>query len=105
MLDARSKGRFEGNEDEPRKSILSGSIPKSMSLAYTEVLNDFQYKSQDELIEIFEPYENDKVIFSCGSGITACIILLARELTGKSNHFVFDGSWTEWAERQGLKRY
>jgi thiosulfate/3-mercaptopyruvate sulfurtransferase len=36
------------------------------------------------------------VIASCGSGVTACTILLALDLLGHQNHALYDGSWTEW---------
>jgi thiosulfate/3-mercaptopyruvate sulfurtransferase len=42
---------------------------------------------------------NDKpLVFSCGSGVTACIILLACELVLNNEKSVYDGSWTEWAQ-------
>ena len=40
------------------------------------------------------------VIASCGSGVTACTILLALDLLGHENHALYDGSWTEWGGRE-----
>lgn len=104
LLDARSKGRFEGTSLEPRASLQSGSIPNSCSLAYTEVLANGHFKSEDDLKRIFSELvnEDDDLIFSCGSGITACIILLAAELVIENKKSLFDGSWTEWAIKQNL---
>ena len=42
--------------------------------------------------------ENKSLVFSCGSGITACIVLLATELVFEGNKAIYDGSWTEWAQ-------
>jgi thiosulfate/3-mercaptopyruvate sulfurtransferase len=40
--------------------------------------------------------KEQKLIFSCGSGVTACVDALAAELAGYSNIAVYDGSWSEW---------
>lgn len=99
VIDARSKGRFDGTAPEPRKGMKSGHIPNSVNLPFKEVLNNGFYKTKDELEQVFK--EINKVdkpfIFSCGSGITACIILLANEQISDRSKAVFDGSWTEWA--------
>ena len=104
ILDARSHGRFIGTEPEPRQDLKSGHIPGSISLPYTEVLVDGKMKSVEELKSIFTALDigNKKLIFSCGSGITACIILLAAEIAGYSNLSVYDGSWSEWGLIEGL---
>ena len=40
--------------------------------------------------------KNDDIIFSCGSGITACVLALGAEISGYKSISVYDGSWTEW---------
>ncbi|MFT4601248.1 MAG: thiosulfate/3-mercaptopyruvate sulfurtransferase [Arenicella sp.] len=104
LLDARSKGRFDGVAPEPRASLSSGSIPQSYNLPFSEVLENGKFKSEEDLDIIFKGLVNpeEQLIFSCGSGITACIILLAAELVLPNEKSVFDGSWTEWAIRQEL---
>ena len=104
VLDARSKGRYTGSEPEPRKHIKSGHIKNSVNLPYTEVLENGRYKSRQQLKAIFDDLELDDKphIFSCGSGITACIILLAFDLISDLEATVYDGSWTEWAEKEEL---
>ena len=104
ILDARSHGRFIGTEPEPREDLKSGHIPGSINLPYTKVLKDGKMKSVEELKSIFTDIdlENKKLIFTCGSGITACIILLAAEIAGYSNLSVYDGSWSEWGLIDGL---
>lgn len=100
IVDARSAGRFNGAAPEPRKGLRSGCIPNSVNIPYTEVLDDGKFKSKQELRNIFENRinGNQPLVFSCGSGITACIILLASEIIGKKYVAVYDGSWTEWAQ-------
>ena len=102
VLDARSGGRFKGTAPEPRAELSSGHMPGACSLPYTEVLKDGLFKTKEELQILFKELDlgNSPLIFSCGSGITACIILLASEIAIDNPKSVFDGSWTEWASDQ-----
>lgn len=106
ILDARSEGRFNATAPDPRPDLESGNIPNSINLPYSKVLDGNKMKSVKELLLIFEELNlNDKeLIFSCGSGITACIILLAHHICFKSELNVYDGSWTEWATLSGLTK-
>jgi thiosulfate/3-mercaptopyruvate sulfurtransferase len=100
LIDARSAGRFKGIAPEPREGLQSGNIPGSLNLPYTDVLKYGKFKSREDLSEIFNNLMINKkpLVFSCGSGITACIILLASELVLKNEKSIYDGSWTEWAQ-------
>lgn len=104
ILDARSKGRFEGTEPEPRAGLRSGHIPNSLNLPFTEVLNGAVLKSKNELKTVFHTFDlNEKqLIFTCGSGLTACIILLAAHVAGYTELSVYDGSWSEWGQPSDL---
>ncbi|CAL2092378.1 thiosulfate/3-mercaptopyruvate sulfurtransferase [Tenacibaculum sp. 190524A05c] len=104
VADARSNDRFLAKVPEPRKDLKGGHIPNSLSLPYTEVQHNGEMKSQDELQEIFNSINTNSknYIFTCGSGITACILALALEITGNTNYSVYDGSWTEWASIPNL---
>ncbi len=102
IVDARSEGRFKGKAPEPREGLSSGHIPGSVNLPYTEVLNEGKFKPKEELQHLFEKLnpENNPMIFSCGSGVTACILYLANEIAAKVKKSVYDGSWTEWAHKE-----
>ncbi|MGB5171068.1 MAG: sulfurtransferase [Eudoraea sp.] len=102
LIDVRSRGRFNGTEKEPRKGLRSGNIPHSINLPYTEVLSNGKYKSLEEIKSLLSKAEllNKPFIFSCGSGITACIIMLAAELVSSTPKSVYDGSWTEWVLKE-----
>lgn len=99
ILDARSENRFLGLEPEPRSGLRRGYIPNSHNIHFETVLENGQYmKPIEELQKIFSTKVNheQKLIFSCGSGVSACILALAAELAGYSKMSVYDGSWSEW---------
>ncbi|MAU50829.1 MAG: 3-mercaptopyruvate sulfurtransferase [Roseovarius sp.] len=100
ILDARSAGRFRGEEPEPRPGLRSGHIPGSKNVPYTDLLTpEGTMKSPEELRAVFDAAGVDlakPAITTCGSGITAAVINLALERIGKTDHALYDGSWTEW---------
>ncbi len=100
ILDARSAGRFRGEAPEPRAGLRPGHIPGSKNVPYTDLLNaDMTMKDPEGLRTVFAGAGVDMakpVITSCGSGVTAAVINLALERIGKTDHALYDGSWTEW---------
>ncbi|MFT4536888.1 MAG: thiosulfate/3-mercaptopyruvate sulfurtransferase [Saprospiraceae bacterium] len=99
LIDARSSDRFHGIVPEPRLEIRSGNIPNSINIPFKSLLDGYKYKSVLELQSIFDMQKLDGVplIFSCGSGVTACVVMLAAELVNTNDKSIYDGSWTEWA--------
>ena len=101
ILDARSKKRFLGEALEPRPNLPSGHIPNSKSLPSSDLINKEGYlKSKDQINQIFSNINvntNDKIIATCGSGVSACVISIALFCLGKTDTPIYDGSWTEWA--------
>lgn len=100
IVDARSPGRFYGKDPEPRPGLRAGHIPGSKNVFYKDLLNaDDTMKSPDEMRQVFleAGVDLDKpVITSCGSGVTAAILSLGLTRMGKTDHSLYDGSWTEW---------
>ncbi|MEZ5913618.1 MAG: 3-mercaptopyruvate sulfurtransferase [Paracoccaceae bacterium] len=100
ILDARSAGRFRGEEPEPRAGLRAGHIPNSRNIPYASLLNgDGTMKDVAALRGVFAAAGVDPAkpaITTCGSGVTAAIINLALERTGHRNHALYDGSWAEW---------
>ena len=98
IIDARSADRFEGKVSEPRAGLRQGTIPNSVNLPFTDLLEDGCLKPKIELEKAFKKVadKNDQVIFSCGSGITACVLALGATVADYKNIAVYDGSWTEW---------
>ena len=104
ITDARSKGRFNSTEPEPRNGLKGGHIPNSISLPFSEILDKGMLKTEDDLKVIFSEInpENKELIFTCGTGITASVLALGAEILGIKKYSVYDGSWTEWASTENL---
>ena len=96
VMDARSAGRFTGQEKEPRAGLRGGHMPGAVSMPFSETQVNGVMKSPALLRDMFAGYQNKKLIFSCGTGVTACILALAAEQAGLKDLSVYDGSWTEW---------
>jgi thiosulfate/3-mercaptopyruvate sulfurtransferase len=102
VLDARSAGRFDGSEPEPREGLRGGHMPDAYNLPFTKLLNseDNTLLPADQLAAEFEASGIDvkqPIITSCGSGVTACVLAFSLHLLGHRRVAVYDGSWTEWA--------
>ncbi len=100
IIDARSPGRFRGEEPEPRKGLRAGHIPGSVCVHYKTLLNDDgTMKPEEDLRAVFEAAGVDlkkPAITTCGSGVTACVLTLALHRMGHTRNAVYDGSWVEW---------
>jgi thiosulfate/3-mercaptopyruvate sulfurtransferase len=107
ILDARSPGRFRGDEPEPRPGLRCGHIPGARNVPFQTLLNpDGTMKDPAALRAVFDAAGVDlarPVITSCGSGVTAAIINLALERIGHRDHALYDGSWAEWGMYDDLK--
>ena len=107
IIDARSPGRFRGDEPEPRAGLRSGRIPGSKNVFYKTLLNeDGTMKDEAALKAAFEDAGVDlgkPAITSCGSGVTAAVLSLALERIGHRKHALYDGSWAEWGMYSDLK--
>jgi thiosulfate/3-mercaptopyruvate sulfurtransferase len=101
VVDARSRGRFEGTEPEIWPGRRSGHIPGSRSLPYTQLLNagdqtfvcgaDIRRKFQAAGVDLSKP-----VVTTCGSGITAAVLAIGLHLVGHDEVALYDGSWAQW---------
>jgi thiosulfate/3-mercaptopyruvate sulfurtransferase len=96
VMDARSSNRFHGLEEEPREGLRRGHMPNAVNIPFANVLESGKLKPGSSLRSIFDSYKNKKMIFSCGSGVTACILALAADQAGVHDLSIYDGSWSEW---------
>ena len=103
VVDVRPAGRFRGEEPEPRSGIRSGHIPGSINLPYSELVGpDGTILPPDALRRRLEAAGIDlsqPIVATCGSGTSACTLVLALELLGQRDSAIYDGAWTEWGGR------
>ena len=101
VIDARSAARFEGREAEVRPGLRVGHIPGSLNLPFTALSDPAtgQVLSPDAIRAEFRSAGVDldrPVVASCGSGVTAGVLLFGLHLIGKEDASLYDGSWSEW---------
>ena len=102
LIDARGEQRFLGLQPEPRKELKSGNIKGSKNLPFLELVNIKEgrtFKKKKELIKIFKERQiliDQEMAFTCGSGVTACILGLANSIISGKKPIIYDGSWAEY---------
>ena len=104
-FDARHKDRFNGKVKEPRKGLRSGHIPGSKNIFWANLINHKgTLVSKKKISNLFNKFhiKDKKIITSCGSGITACILSLSLLHGLKIQTSVYDGSWAEWGQNKKL---
>ncbi|WP_174274334.1 sulfurtransferase [Sphingomonas bacterium] len=103
ILDARSAARFTGAEPDPRPGVSAGHIPGSRTLPYARLFEpDGTWKRGPALAAEYTAAGIDldrPVVTTCGSGVTASILLFGLALLGRDDWALYDGSWSEWGAR------
>jgi thiosulfate/3-mercaptopyruvate sulfurtransferase len=105
LVDARPAARFNAQMDEPRPGLKRGHIPGALNVPWVDLVENGQLKTTDELSEIFERQGvsfEQPIIASCGSGVTAAVVVLALTTLGVNGVSLYDGSWSEWGARSDL---
>ena len=99
ILDARSAGRFNGTEAEPRPGLRSGHMPGAVNIPIGSLIDreTGMFRGKDALEGLFAGVDPAKpVITTCGSGVTACGLALGLAVLGVEGVTLYDGSWSEW---------
>jgi thiosulfate/3-mercaptopyruvate sulfurtransferase len=103
MVDARSASRFKAEEPEPRPGVRGGHMPGAANVHFRALITaDGTLKQPGELRAAFEQAGVDlskPIVTTCGSGLTAAILMLALDEIGVRDAALYDGSWTEWGGR------
>ena len=107
IIDARPAARFRGEAEEPREGLRSGHIPGSRNVPFKSVLNgDGTMMGVDDLRRVFLDAGVDlkkPIITTCGSGVSAAVLMLALARLGHDHASLYDGSWAEWGKYPDLK--
>ena len=100
IVDVRDANRFAGLT-EPI-DLIAGHIPNAINIPFTENLDAQGLFLSPELLK--EKYENvlkaqgsKQLIVHCGSGVTACHLLLSMDYAGLAIPKLYVGSWSEWS--------
>lgn len=108
IVDARPAARFRGEEAEPRMGVEPGHIPGSKSLPQSELFEpDGTWKRGEALRSAFDAADVDlakPMVTTCGSGVTAAVLLFGAHLLGKDDVRLYDGSWSEWGSDPALPK-
>ncbi len=100
VVDARDAGRFTGAEADKVHDLPGGHIPGARHLFFRDVLrDDGTFREPGKLRALFERAGIDPempVVATCGSGVTASVLLFALRLAGAPHTALYDGSWSEW---------
>ena len=105
IVDARSNSRFTGEEKEPRAGLKSGHMPGAVNLPWRSVLTPDNTLKDDHALQILFAEKGvdmrAPIVTTCGSGISAAILMLAMVKLGAADVALYDGSWAEWGGRDG----
>ena len=105
LVDARPAPRFLAQAGEPRPGLRRGHIPGAKNVPWGDLVVNGELKTTDELAAIFHRQGIDlqqPIVASCGSGVTAAVVVLALATLGAPDGTLYDGSWSEWGARSDL---
>ena len=98
VVDARPAERFDGSAEEPRPGLRRGHMPGAVNLPFAKLFRNDRMLPEEQVRTLIAPLLDGRGrrIFSCGSGVTACILAFAAYRAGYDDLAVYDGSWCEW---------
>lgn len=102
IVDARPAERFNGEAPEPRESVPSGHMPFAQNLPSSLLVREGKLIPKDDVLALLKERGIDTsrpIVATCGSGVTACLVLMAmHERLGMplDKLSLYDGSWAEW---------
>ena len=101
VLDARGAERVFGDGIDPVHGGPNGRIPGALNLPHAALFNpDGTYLAPEALRAAFTAAGIDlsrPIVTTCGSGVTASVLMFALHLVGVEGAALYDGSWSEWS--------
>ena len=95
LLDARVPERYRG-DTEPIDPV-AGHIPGARNVPFAEVAPGGRFLAPAELRERLGTA--GEAVAYCGSGVSACMLVLAAETADLPRPRLYPGSWSEWSRR------
>ena len=100
LIDARATERFTGAAGASAVDPRAGHIPTARNAPWAAVLNGGVLQSPADLVDHYHRLgaeDADDVIAYCGSGVSACLNVVAMEHAGLNPARLFVASWSGWA--------
>jgi thiosulfate/3-mercaptopyruvate sulfurtransferase len=97
LLDARAPERWRGDVEPVDR--LAGHIPGAVNAPSGENLRDGRFRSPEDLRDYYAGLgvlDGKPIVVSCGSGVSACVDLVAMELAGIHGAQLCPGSFSGW---------
>ncbi len=98
VVDARGAARYRG-EQEPIDPV-AGHVPGARNWPFSNNSAAGVFRPAAELrrdlLQVLDGREPQRLIAMCGSGVTACQLLLAMAVAGLEGGKLYAGSWSEW---------
>lgn len=110
VADARTRERFTGEMPSGYPGVAGGHMPGAVNVPWGGMLpqtGDFTFIAPERAREILKSAGIDlakPAIVTCGSGVTAAILLFQLARLGKKDVTLYDGSWHEWGQRDDLPK-
>ena len=110
VVDARTRERFTGELPSGYPGVAGGHMPGAVNIPWSTMLpqsGDFTFVEPAVAATVFRDAGVDiekPIVSTCGSGVTAAILVLQLARLGKTDWTLYDGSWHEWGQRDDLPK-